>query len=193
MCNIINDEFVYHYSLLNNFNNWTDEYFRGQKWTSSEKYPHKLMKELSSNLKEGEDIFIMCFYTTGEIAERSKSRDFSEEEVYLLRTKKETIINTGFNKSFDDGFNNEEVYLFWMIDKCWSGNANKSSSGISDKHFEIQIDSEWKNLSKYRSSGLNSGSLIAAEFAGSNSYNNRNYPFKDLAKKLLNRLFSISK
>lgn len=142
--------FLYHRSIVSNQNKWRDALFRGKIWKSGQSYPHKLLEAHSSNVQAPNQIFIICFYPDLELAEKFEKRDFPISQTFLLRVDEAELVNARFNKTWDDGFNQGEVLLFWREDLPFPSNPDRSNSGIPIDRVEIFVGGAWKSIHESR-------------------------------------------
>lgn len=143
-------EYLYHYTTLESYKNWKDDFFRGKLWNPKNSYPHRLLKAQQNSLKNSEVQFIICFYSSYEIAAKSRVRDFFHCDTHLLRVAKKHLIESGFNQSLDDGFDEGEVYLFWLVDKISTNLEGRSEKGVSIDKVQVQYDNQWLSVTEHR-------------------------------------------
>lgn len=144
------EEYLYHYAIVGNYNDWKDDLFRGKLWNPSNSYPHKLLKNKQLTLKGTEAQFIICFYSSYRNAIKFQTRDFKYYKTHLLRVSKQDLIKSGFTQSWDDGFNEGEVYLYWIIDKSSTDSSDHSDKGITIDKVQVQYNDAWLSVREHR-------------------------------------------
>ncbi|MEQ9861360.1 hypothetical protein OI450_05575 [Pectobacterium cacticida] len=129
-----------------------DGIFRARRWKnrSGEDYPHRLLKSLYADLPSTEGLYLICFYTSQQLAEKSLINDFLPRgESHISRCHKESVSTYGFTESWDDGFIVGEAYLFWCQEILTQSNSEFSSAGIPVTHFEVLVQEKWIPLVDY--------------------------------------------
>lgn len=157
------EEYLYHYAKVGNYNDWKDDLFRGKLWNPSNSFPHKLLKNKQLTLKDTEAQFIICFYSSYGNAIKFQPRDFMYSKTQFLRVSKQDLITSGFTQSWDDGFNNGEVYLFWIIDKSSINSSDRSDKGLTIDKVQVQYNDAWISVREHRKiaiTGLTSATEI---------------------------------
>ena len=114
-----------------------DKRFRAVRYKSSG-YPHRLLIQIMKEIPPGSGLFRMCFYSNIELAQQSLKNDFACFAGCKIRSvSKRIILNAGFNKSWDDGFDKGQAFLFWRIERLGAHNQHFSNAGIDLNHFTI--------------------------------------------------------
>jgi hypothetical protein len=121
-----------------------DGIFRAKRWgpPHGSAFPHKEMAKIPVAMGEG--LFIICFYTAFEKAEKSQEMDYrflgpSE----ILRCEKRRLIEAGFTQTWDDGFREGDAYLFWVKEPINTASQEFSEIGVPLADFEILHDGNW--------------------------------------------------
>lgn len=143
-------EYLYHYTKVANYDDWKDDFLRGKIWNPKISHPHKLMLSQQHAIENDQAQFIVCFYPSYENATKFHERDFNYSETRLLRVAKQDLISSGFTQSWDDGFNEGEVYLFWIIDNYAINSEDRSEKGIAIDKVQIQLNDDWLSVREHR-------------------------------------------
>lgn len=140
---------MFHISTIENLNKIEDELFKARRWDPIRGYPHTVLRQASLNLQEGHSIYRFCFYVSHDRALRSQENDFAFSENHMLRFNGDVgeMLSYGFNESWDDGFNDGEVYLFWC--SAPTNPTSFSEIGIPLNRFSIYINGQWQPLEGY--------------------------------------------
>lgn len=145
-------ETLFHRSILSNQAKWTDDRLRGKLWTHGKSYPHKFLTQKVPNVQLPKRLFIICFYPSGELADRFEERDFPISPTALLRVNEAHVLEAGFQWVWDDGFNPNEVRLYWREDVSWPVNAERSTAGVLIDHVDILTVNGWQSVRANRTS-----------------------------------------
>lgn len=129
--------YIYRIDPVNLFEKITDGVFRAKRYMRGG-YPHRFLLAQLDSIPPNHAVYRICFYSNISITERSLNFDFASLKPCLVhKICDQHLVDAGFNQAWDDGFNEGEAPMFWIVEELNGTNEKYSKANLHLCLFEL--------------------------------------------------------